>query len=263
MLEAARIKGPPGTGKTTLIKEGISKILNRPFAFLALGGATDSSFLEGHSYTYEGSTWGKIVDILLQSKTMNPVIYFDELDKISDTPKGEEITGILTHLTDTTQNSQFHDKYFSNIDFDLSKVLFIFSYNDEKKVNPILKDRMYRIHTKGYETKEKLIIARDHLIPKIEENINFEKGQIVIPDDTLTYIINEFTEKEKGVRNLKRCLEILYTKINLYTLMKKDSKMFDGEVVLHIEFPYTIAVETVKKLIKNTETNTVPFGMYI
>jgi len=257
------IKGPPGTGKTTLIKEGISKILNRPFAFLALGGATDSSFLEGHSYTYEGSSWGKVVDILLQSKTMNPVIYFDELDKISDTPKGEEITGILTHLTDTTQNSQFHDKYFSNIDFDLSKVLFIFSYNDEKKVNPILKDRMYRIHTKGYETKEKLIIARDHLIPKIEKNINFEDGQILIPDDTLSFIINEFTEKEKGVRNLKRCLEILYTKINLYTLMKKDSKMFDGEVVLNIEFPYTITVETVKKLIKTTETNTVPFGMYI
>ena len=119
------IKGPPGTGKTTLIKEGISKILNRPFAFLALGGATDSSFLEGHSYTYEGSSWGKVVDILLQSKTMNPVIYFDELDKISNTPKGEEITGILTHLTDTTQNSQFHDKYFSSVDFDLSKVLFI------------------------------------------------------------------------------------------------------------------------------------------
>ena len=257
------IKGPPGTGKTTLIKEGISKILNRPFAFLALGGATDSSFLEGHSYTYEGSSWGKVVDILLQSKTMNPVIYFDELDKISDTPKGEEITGILTHLTDTTQNSQFHDKYFSNIDFDLSKVLFIFSYNDEKKVNPILKDRMYRIHTKGYETKEKLIIARDHLIPKIEKNINFEDGQILIPDDTLSFIINEFTEKEKGVRNLKRCLEILYTKINLYTLMKKDSKMFDGEIVLNIEFPYTIAIETVKKLIKTTETNTVPFGMYI
>jgi len=260
---AIAIKGPPGTGKTTLIKDGISKILNRPFAFLALGGATDSSFLEGHSYTYEGSTWGKIVDILLQSKTMNPVIYFDELDKISDTPKGEEITGILTHLTDTTQNSQFHDKYFSNIDFDLSKVLFIFSYNDEKKVNPILKDRMYRIHTKGYETKEKLTIAHDYLIPKIEKNINFEKGQIIIPDDTLTHIIKEYTEDEKGVRNLKRCLEILYTKINLYTLMKKDSKMFDGETVLNIEFPYTITVETVKKLIKSSEKNTVPFGMYL
>lgn len=260
---AIAIKGPPGTGKTTLIKDGISKILNRPFAFLALGGATDSSFLEGHSYTYEGSTWGKIVDILLQSKTMNPVIYFDELDKISDTPKGEEITGILTHLTDTTQNSQFHDKYFSNIDFDLSKVLFIFSYNDEKKVNPILKDRMYRIHTKGYETKEKLTIAHDYLIPKIEKNINFEKGQIIIPDDTLSHIIKEYTEGEKGVRNLKRCLEILYTKINLYTLMKKDSKMFDGETVLNVEFPYTITVDTVKKLIKSSEKNTVPFGMYL
>ena len=105
------IQGPPGTGKTTLIKEGVSKILNRPFAFLALGGATDSSFLEGHSYTYEGSTWGKIVDILLNSKCMNPVFYFDELDKISKTPKGKEITGILTHLTDTTQNDKYHDKY--------------------------------------------------------------------------------------------------------------------------------------------------------
>ena len=109
---AIAIKGPMGTGKTTLIKEGISKILNRPFSFIALGGATDSSFLEGHSYTYEGSMWGKIVDIIINKKCMNPVFYFDELDKVSNTPKGEEIIGILTHLTDTSQNSEFHDKYF-------------------------------------------------------------------------------------------------------------------------------------------------------
>ncbi len=260
---ALAIKGPPGTGKTTLIKEGISKILQRPFAFLALGGATDSSFLEGHSYTYEGSSWGKIVDILIQSKSMNPVIYFDELDKISETPKGEEITGILTHLTDTTQNTQFHDKYFSNVDFDLSKVLFIFSYNDESKINPVLKDRMYRIHTKGYETKEKLIIAKDHLIPKIEKNINFEVGQLVIPDETLSFIVETYTEKERGVRNLKRCLEILYTKINLYTLMKPDSSLFDGEVVLKVEFPYTITPDIVKKLIKVVDKKGAPFGMYL
>lgn len=261
---AIAIKGPPGTGKTTLIKNGISKILNRPFAFLALGGATDSSFLEGHSYTYEGSTWGKIVDILLQSKTMNPVIYFDELDKISDTPKGEEITGILTHLTDTTQNSQFHDKYFSNVDFDLSKVLFIFSYNDENKVNPILKDRMYRIHTKGYDTEEKYTIAQDYLIPKIEKNINFEKGQIIVPNDTLTFIVDEYTEGEKGVRNLKRCLEILYTKINLYTLMKPESKLFDGEATIKVEYPFTITPDIVKKLIKKVdEKMKIPFGMYV
>ncbi|MBT4479237.1 MAG: AAA family ATPase, partial [Flavobacteriales bacterium] len=231
---AIAIKGPPGTGKTTLIKEGISKILQRPFAFLALGGATDSSFLEGHGYTYEGSTWGKIVNILIQSKCMNPVIYFDELDKISETPKGEEITGILTHLTDTTQNNCFHDKYFANMDFDLSKSLFIFSYNDESKVNPVLKDRMYRIHTAGYVTKEKIIIAKKYLIPKIEKNVNFKSEDITITDEALIRIIDGFTDKEKGVRNLKRCLEIIYTKLNLYRLMKPDSKLFEKENTINV-----------------------------
>jgi ATP-dependent Lon protease len=260
---AIAIKGPPGTGKTTLIKEGISKILQRPFAFLALGGATDSSFLEGHGYTYEGSTWGKIVNILIQSKCMNPVIYFDELDKISETPKGEEITGILTHLTDTTQNNCFHDKYFANMDFDLSKSLFIFSYNDESKVNPILKDRMYRIHTAGYVTKEKITIAKKYLIPKIEKNVNFKSEDITITDEALIRIIDGFTDKEKGVRNLKRCLEIIYTKLNLYRLMKPDSKLFEKENTINVTFPFTVTAEVINKLIKLGETSNVPFGMYI
>ena len=260
---AIAIKGPPGTGKTTLIKEGISKILQRPFAFLALGGATDSSFLEGHGYTYEGSTWGKIVNILIQSKCMNPVIYFDELDKISDTPKGEEITGILTHLTDTTQNNCFHDKYFANMDFDLSKSLFIFSYNDESKVNPVLKDRMYRIHTAGYVSKEKITIAKKYLIPKIEKNVNFKSEDITITDEALIKIIDGFTDKEKGVRNLKRCLEIIYTKLNLYRLMKPDSKLFEKENTIKVTFPFTVTAEVINKLIKLGETSSVPFGMYI
>ena len=154
---AIAIKGPPGTGKTTLIKDGISKILGRDFAFIALGGATDSSFLEGHSYTYEGSTHGKIIDLLINCKCMNPIIYFDELDKVSETPKGEEITGILTHLTDTAQNMKFHDKYFAELDFDLSRCLFIFSYNDESRVNPILKRQNVSYSNKGLRTKrEKL-----------------------------------------------------------------------------------------------------------
>jgi len=107
------LKGPMGTGKTTLLKNGISTLLNREIGFITLGGATDSSYLEGHSYTYEGSTYGKIVDVLIQCKTNNPIIYFDELDKVSDSPKGEEIIGILTHLTDSTQKYKFYCKYFS------------------------------------------------------------------------------------------------------------------------------------------------------
>jgi ATP-dependent Lon protease len=247
---AIAIHGPPGTGKTSLVKEGISKILNRPFSFIALGGATDSSFLEGHGYTYEGSMWGKIVQILIDSKCMNPVIYFDELDKISETPRGEEIAGILTHLTDTTQNSQFHDKYFSEIDFDLSRCLFIFSYNDESKINPILKDRMYRIKTKGYSNKEKTNIANNYLLPKIREQVKFNQGDIIINDDVISYINEHHCNKEDGVRNMKRCLEIIYTKLNLYRLMKPGATLFDGEMSLKIEFPFVVTKDVIDKLIK-------------
>ena len=260
---AIAIKGPPGTGKTTLVKEGISKILGRDFAFIALGGATDSSFLEGHSYTYEGSTWGKIVEILIRCKSMNPVIFFDELDKLSDTPKGEEITGILTHLTDTSQNSQFHDKYFSEIAFDLSKCLFIFSYNDESKVNPILLDRMYRIHTNGYGKKDKTHIAQKYLIPKIQSEVAFKPEQIIIPDETIEYIVEHHTNKEDGVRNLKRCLEIIFTKLNLYRLMKPGSKLFDKDSSsIEVAFPFTVTSSVVDKMIKKAETNSAPMFMY-
>ena len=266
MGTAIAIKGPMGTGKTTLVKDGISKILGREFAFIALGGTGDSSFLEGHSYTYEGSTWGKIAQILMDSKSMNPVIYFDELDKVSDTPKGEEIIGILTHLTDTSQNSQFHDKYFSEVDFDISKCLFIFSYNDESKVNPILKDRMYCIQTKGYESKEKITIAKNYLLPKIREQVNFNEGDIIIPDATLSYIIsNEFlTKKESGVRNLKRCLEIIHNKLNLFRLVKPGEKLFKEDIDMEVSFPFTVETTHVDKLIKNdTHQNQSFLAMYV
>ena len=260
---AIAIHGPPGTGKTSLVKEGISKILNRPFAFIALGGATDSSFLEGHGYTYEGSTWGKIVQILIDSKCMNPVIYFDELDKISDTPRGEEIAGILTHLTDTSQNSQFHDKYFAEINFDLSKCLFIFSYNDESKVNPILKDRMYRIKTKGYSQKEKTVISNNYLLPRICEQVRFTNSEIIIPEQTIHYIIDNHCNKEDGVRNLKRCLEIIHTKLNLYRLMKPGSNLFEQDMSLKVEFPFTVSKDIIDKLIKKENENiSALYSMY-
>ena len=261
---AIAIHGPPGTGKTSLVKEGISKILNRPFAFIALGGATDSSFLEGHGYTYEGSTWGKIVQILIDSKCMNPVIYFDELDKISETPRGEEIAGILTHLTDTSQNSQFHDKYFAEINFDLSKCLFIFSYNDETKVNAILKDRMYRIKTKGYSGKEKTMITNNYLLPRIREQVKFLNEDIIIPDSTISYIIETHCDKEDGVRNLKRCLEIIFTKLNLYRLMKPGSNLFKEDMSLAVEFPFTVTKDIVDKLIKKDTDNLATWrSMYL
>ena len=263
---AIAIKGPPGTGKTTLIKEGISKILNRPFALIALGGCGDSGFIDGFDYTYEGSKHGKIIDILIQCGCMNPIILFDELDKLSDSFKGQEITGVLTHLTDTTQNSKFSDKYFSEISIDMSKSLFIFSYNDESAVNPILKDRMYKIETKGYKTKDKLVIAKDYLLPKIREEIKFTSDAIVFNDELLEYIINEFTEKEDGVRNLKRCLEIIYKKLNLYRLMKPNINLFENsegfKCKTKITWPCILTRQLIDDLINKASTKDIPYGMY-
>ena len=218
MGTAIALKGPMGTGKTTLIKKALTHILKRPFALIALGGASDGSFLTGHSYTYEGSTYGKIVDILIQQKTSNPIIYFDELDKVSQSERGDEIVGVLTHLTDTTQNTQFHDKYFSEIDLDMSKCLFVFSYNDENLVNPILKDRMYTIEVKGYQDSEKKIIARDFLIPELKRDYHMEylEWKEAYTDLILKYI------KEEGVRQFKRQLEKVFSRINLLRLSGKE-----------------------------------------
>ena len=264
MGTAIAIQGPMGTGKTSLVKEGISKILGRDFAFIPLGGATDSSFLEGHSYTYEGSTWGKIVEIIIQCGSMNPVIYFDELDKISETAKGEEIVGILTHLTDTSQNSQFHDRYFAEIDFDLSKCLFIFSYNDESKVNPILLDRMYRINTTGYNKKDKTQIAQKYLIPKICAQVGFREGEIVIPDSIVEHIVENYTEGEQGVRNLKRCLEVTHRKLNLYRLIKPDTPLFEKDMSLKVTFPFSVTNEVVDKLVKQAnDDKRVNLNLYL
>ena len=264
---AIAIKGPPGTGKTTLIKEGISKILNRPFALIALGGCGDSGFIDGFDYTYEGSKHGKIIDILIQCGCMNPIILFDELDKLSDSFKGQEITGVLTHLTDSTQNSNYTDKYFSEISIDMSKALFIFSYNDETAVNPILKDRMYKIETKGYKTKDKLVIAKDYLLPKIREEIKFSSETIVFNDEILEYIITEFTEKEDGVRNLKRCLEIVYKKLNLYRLMKPGINLFEAsegfKLKTKITWPCILTKQLIDDLINKASTKDIPYGMYV
>ena len=167
------LQGPAGVGKTSIARNGIAEALCRPFEFFSLGGASDVSTYTGHSYTYEGSIWGRIADALMRSKCMNPVLYFDELDKISGTPHGEEIASMLIHLTDRSQNTQFHDRYFSGIDFDVSQCLFVFSFNDVSLVNPILKDRMQIIHCSGYSSKEKQTILEDYIWPDLLKRLKF------------------------------------------------------------------------------------------
>ena len=263
------IQGPMGNGKTTLVKQGISKAIDRPFAFIALGGASDSAFFDGHSYTYIGSHWGRVVDILIESKCMNPVIYFDELDKVSETYKGDEIIHLLTHLTDPSQNNVFQDNYFPGIELDLSKALFIFSFNEEEKVNRILKDRMYVINTKGFKTDDKLSITRDYLLPELLDTFVFEKEELIFPDDTVKMIIEKYTMNEQGVRNLKRCLETIISKINIYNLSY--DKNNDNKENIDLEFklddfslPFTITEEIAGKLLNlKKDSDKPPEHMYM
>lgn len=256
------IQGPMGNGKTTLVKEGISKVLNRPFHFIALGGASDSAYFDGHCYTYEGSHWGRIVQILQDSKCMNPIIYFDELDKISDTTKGDEITHMLTHITDPSQNSLFQDNYFPGIHLDLSKALFIFSYNDESKVDKILKDRMYVIHTKGFKTVDKIKICNEYLIPEIYDTFAFSKEEILFSNDILKNIIEKYTEGEEGVRNLKRCIETIVSKINIHILSDGDSAL--SFQLKDISLPITLSEEHIDILLKTDKCDDKPpFGLYL
>ena len=215
-------EGSPGIGKTSLAKNGISKCLkdengnSRPFAFIALGGSTNGSTLEGHNYTYVNSSWGKIVDILMETKCMNPIIYIDELDKVSNTEQGREIISILTHIIDSTQNDIFQDKYFAGINIDLSKTLFIFSYNDPEKIDKVLLDRIHRIKFDNLTLNEKLTIVDNFIIPSINKKMGFS-DIINLSNDTVEYIIEHYT-LEPGVRKLKEILFDLYGEINIQIL---------------------------------------------
>ena len=241
------IHGPAGIGKTTLVKEGIAKALGRPFHFITLGGATDASYLDGHSYTYEGSTWGRIAEVLIQSQCMNPVIYFDELDKVSETPKGEEIINLLIHLTDGAQNEHFQDKYFTGIDLDLSRCLFIFSHNDDAKVNPILKNRMYNIRVNGFNLKEKTIIAEQYLLPSALKDLNlFEK--VSLPTEVIKYIIESYTNGEPGVREMKRAIQTIASKINLLRFYNDDKAV--PFAIKNFKLPFTITKDHVEVFLK-------------
>jgi len=242
------MKGPMGTGKTSFARNGIAKVLERPFMFFSLGGATDIAHYTGHSYTYEGSTWGRIIDSIMRAGCMNPVLYFDELDKISGTPHGEEITSMLIHLTDRSQNSHFHDRYFAGIEFDLSQCLFVFSYNDESKIHPVLKDRLTTIQCSGYKEDEKKIIVANYIWPTILKNAGISREDLSATEEAAEYIIKEYSKEEEGMRNLIRIVEAVVSRINLIRLSDEESAK-KYKFYVPIKFPVKLTPDIVKKIL--------------
>tara|TARA_B110001452_G_scaffold267060_1_gene275581 strand:+ start:37 stop:1209 length:1173 start_codon:yes stop_codon:yes gene_type:complete len=239
------LHGPPGTGKTTFVKN-ISTILQRPVEIINLSGAQDVSYLEGHSFTYEGSKYGKIIHTLIKHGTMNPIIFFDEVDKISKTEKGLELENLLINLVDITQNNNFTDKYFQEISIDLSKILFIFSYNYGEDINPVLKDRIYEIKVEGYSYNEKIELCLNYLVPNIMAHFSFKTNDITFLESAIKYIIDKYSKEDSGVRNLIKIIKNIVSKLHIIYITDNSSLV---NVNNTINFPLKINKNNIKQFL--------------
>jgi ATP-dependent Lon protease len=196
--------------------------------------------------------WGRIADCLMHAGSMNPVLYFDELDKVSTTPHGEEIISMLIHLTDRSQNTQFHDRYFSGIDFDVSQCLFVFSFNDIEKVHPILRDRMNVIHCAGYSEADKRVILKDYIWPQIMNRLKFKPTDVILDETAMTLLIIDHSDNEKGVRNLIRIVESMMTRLNMLRVAD-DETMKEYSFYMKVEFPLKITNKVAQVLLTDIE----------
>ncbi len=240
------LAGPPGIGKTSLIKNGVAKALQWPFQFVSLGGDSDASTYTGHQLVYEGSHCGKLVNSLCAAKSMSMVLMFDEVDKISSTPKGEEVQNLLVHLTDPVQNADFEDKYLSGIPIDLSRVMFTFSANYMDKIDKVLLDRMLVINLQGYNAKEKANIAENYLLPAALKEVDLAE-KVGISKEVIQHIIENYASEEVGVRELKRCLEQIAQKVNMLRMFNSKQLPFH---IKDFSLPFVLKKEHIDLFLK-------------
>jgi ATP-dependent Lon protease len=158
------LEGSPGVGKTHLIKT-LARCWGLPFHSIAVGGCKDSAFFDGHTRTYEGAIPGRIVHALREVRVMNPLIYMDELDKLSESNHGQEVSAQLLHILDETQNGDFHDKYIGEVPIDLSGVFWVLSINDREKIDPVLRNRLYIVKIPDPEVSDKVETAERIMLP--------------------------------------------------------------------------------------------------
>ena len=249
---AISLEGPAGVGKTRLLSHGLARVLGRPFVSINLGGAKDGSFLTGHDYTYLGARPGQLADALVRAGCMNPVVHFDELDKVSDSAQGQEVVGVLMHLVDATQVSRLQDRYLAQVPLDFSRALFTFSFNDASKIDPILLDRILRLQVPGYGPAEKVAIAAEYLLPDIMTNVGLTCDDVLLDREDIRYIVRRYAGEEPGVRLLRKCIETVLLSINV-TLLCGDQPR-----------PYVVTQDIIDRALRSTivAPNAPPPGMY-
>lgn len=217
--------GPPGVGKTS-IAYSVARSLNRKMARIALGGVHDEADIRGHRKTYVGAMPGRILSAMIQAESMNPVLLLDEVDKMGSDYRGDPSAALLEVL-DGEQNRTYRD-HFLEIPFDLSKVLFITTANTTDTIPRPLLDRMEIIELGSYTDEEKVMIARDHLIPKAAKKHGLKKSQVRITNDALREMIACYT-RESGVRNLERYISQIFRKVDMLLLENPEK----GTVAVH------------------------------
>jgi ATP-dependent Lon protease len=216
--------GPPGVGKTTLAMNGISQALHLPFYHLSVGGLRDSNFFSGTLRCWKGAHQGVFTDILIKTGCNNPVIYIDEIDKVAE-DTAQDIYGILTHATDPMTNKHISD-YFLGVDLDLSRVTFVFSYNDACMLPAPLRDRIKEIALQGFNEDDLTVIARDFVIPRCLKEYGIRPEHVRFPDDVIRYANNCFKmglEEGSGVRYLNRGYQSVIGKVIVNLVAQPDT----------------------------------------
>jgi endopeptidase La len=252
--KAIGLHGPPGVGKTLIARE-LGKALDIPFTQINLGGMEDGSILAGHSITYSGAVPGLIIKNMVDAGKSRCIMFMDELDKTAFRHGRNEITDILIHVIDQTSNSEFTDKFFQEIKFPINKVLFIFSFNDKDKIDKILLDRMEILTVGSYSIEDKTNIINDFLMKELKEEFGFNDYEIIIEKEEAEYLIENFT-LEAGVRNIRRKLEKIFSKLNMDRLM--ETGPFEKETKKIIITRELIDKYINKSNIINKKVHTVP-----